>query len=253
MGTSSTEGALPLTLLLGLALAAALAWLARGGLRREPTPRVLAAGRSALLPGWAMELGLWAVGPITRAAVRRGLSPDLFTWASLLLHLAAAALLAMGSFGWGGWLLALGALCDAVDGAVARARGVASDAGEVLDAAIDRWAEMAVFFALAWHYRLFAAGFFLACAACAGAVMSSYARAKGEAFGVDARMGAMQRHERGAWLAGAAILSGLWQAWRPGPEPRHLPVLVALGLIAVLANWTGWLRVRHVRRSLSRR
>ena len=107
---------------------------------------------------------------------------------------------AVGWFGLGGWTLVVGAMCDSLDGAVARERGLASDAGEVLDAAVDRWAEMAVFFGFAYYYRNDPVGFVLAAAACAGAVMVSYARAKGEAMGVDARMGLMQRHERAAYL-----------------------------------------------------
>jgi CDP-diacylglycerol--glycerol-3-phosphate 3-phosphatidyltransferase len=133
---------------------------------------------------------------------------------------------------------------------------MASDAGEVLDAAVDRWAEMAVFLGLAWYYRSIWWGFILAAGACVGAVMVSYTRAKAEAFGIDATLGLMQRHERAVWLSVATLGSSIWEAWSPTPAGEfvfHTPVLVALAFIAALANWTGWMRMQHTRRELRRR
>jgi CDP-diacylglycerol--glycerol-3-phosphate 3-phosphatidyltransferase len=156
----------------------------------------------------------------------------------------------------GATLLILGAFCDAADGAVARGRAMASDAGEVLDAAVDRWGEMAVFFGFAWYYRSLWLGFLLAVAACAGAVMVSYTRAKAEGYGIDAGRGLMQRHERAVWLCVATLGSSFWEAWHPtaaGALALHTPVLVALGVIAVLGNWTGWLRMQLTRQELRRR
>ncbi len=245
----------PLFLLTAAFLAAFAFYAIRSAFRgRARSARVEQVGGSILLSRLAMEFGIWVFGPVTRLAVRLRIHPDALSWASLLLHVAAAFLFARGSFGAGGWALVLGAFCDAIDGAVARARGLASDAGEVLDAAIDRWAEMAVYFGLAWYYRDLWWGFLLAAAACAGAVMVSYARAKGQAFGIDAKGGLMQRHERAAWLAVSTIFSGLWELWRPSAgRPLHALVLLALAVMAVLSNWSGWQRTAHVRRELRRR
>ncbi|BDG03822.1 CDP-alcohol phosphatidyltransferase family protein [Anaeromyxobacter oryzae] len=246
----------PLLVAAALSLAL-LAFAITTAIRGRPrSARVEKAGGSILLSKYAMECGLWMFGPVTRTAIRLKIHPDVFSWASLVLQGASAILLANGSFGTGALLLIVGAACDAADGAVARGRGMASDAGEVLDAAIDRWAEMAVFFGYAWYYRSLWWGFLLAVGACAGAVMVSYTRAKAEVYGIDATFGLMQRHERAVWLAAATLGSSLWQAWRPTPAGAlalHLPVLVVLGLIAVLANGTGWLRMRHTRRELRRR
>ncbi len=245
----------PLAALTAAFLAALAAFALRSALRGVPrSERVERQGGTVVLGKFLMEFGLWLFAPAARAAARLGVHPDFFSWSSLALHLAAAWLLAVGAFGLGGWVLVLGAACDSLDGAVARARGIASDAGEVLDAAVDRWAEMAVFFGLAWYYRGLWWGFLAAVAACAGAVMVSYARAKGEVYGIDAGMGLMQRHERAVWVATAAVLSGVWELWRPSPGfALHAPVLLALGVVAVLANWTGWRRTAHVRRELRRR
>jgi phosphatidylglycerophosphate synthase len=223
----------------------------RGLTRTDNVDRL---GGSIVGSRFLLEYTFWMFSPVARAAIRLGIDPDALSWASLVLQLLAGWLLAVGSFAAGGWVLVFGAFCDALDGWVARARGVASDAGEVLDAALDRWAETAVFLGLAWYYRELWWGFLLAAAACAGAVMVSYARAKGQAFGVDAKLGLMQRHERAGWVATATVFSGLWELWRPSLGfARHPPTLVALGVIAVLANVTAWRRVAFVRAELRRR
>jgi CDP-diacylglycerol--glycerol-3-phosphate 3-phosphatidyltransferase len=231
-----------------------LAFAVMSALRGRPrSARVEKAGGSVLLSKYSMEYGLWVLGPVTRTAIRLKIHPDAFSWASLVLQLASALFIAGGSFGLGASLLILGAACDAADGAVARGRAMASDAGEVLDAAVDRWAEMAVFFGFAWYYRSLWLGFLLAVGACAGAVMVSYTRAKAEAYGIDATRGLMQRHERAVWVALATLGSSVWEAWRPTPAGEfafHTPVLVALGVIAALANWTAWLRLRSTRQEL---
>jgi CDP-diacylglycerol--glycerol-3-phosphate 3-phosphatidyltransferase len=245
----------PVVVLTAAFLGSLVVFALRAALRgHTATARVEKLGGSILLSKFIMDFGLWAFGPVIRTGVRLGIHPDVFTWSSLVLHLVAAVLLARGHFGPGGWALVLGSFCDAIDGAVARARGLSSDAGEVLDAAIDRWAEMAAFFGLAWYYRELWWGFVLAVAACAGAIMVSYSRAKAEGFGIDAKGGLMQRHERGAWLCTATVFSGIWEAWHPSAGfARHGLVLFALAAIALLANWTGWSRTAFTRRELRRR
>jgi len=245
----------PLVVLVSLFAAGLVAFAIRSARGRAlRTERVERQGGTAVLGKWVMEFGVWMFRPAERAAVRLGVHPDAITWSSLVLQLAAALLLAVGAFGAAGWVLTLGAICDALDGAVARARGLASDAGELLDAAIDRWGETAVFLGYAFYYRGLWWAFLLAGAALAGAFMVSYARAKGEAVGVDARMGVMQRHERAVLLILSTVGSSLWYAFHPaGGFALHPPVLVALAAIAILGNRTGWQRTAFARRELRRR
>lgn len=253
--SSPALNAAPLVLLVSLYGGGLLVFAARTVLGKAPrTERVERQGGSVVLGKWVMEFGLWMFRPVERAAVRLGVHPDVLSWSSLLLQVGAGVLLAVGAFGLGGWALLAGAACDALDGAVARARGMASDAGEVLDAAIDRWGETAVFLGYAWYYRDVWWAFALAGAALAGAFMVSYSRAKGEALGVVARMGLMQRHERAMLLIVATVGSGLWTAFHPPPGlALHVPVLAALGAIAIGGNYTGWQRTAFVRRELRRR
>lgn len=240
-----------LTVFLG-ALAIFTMQTARRGLVQ--TERAMQLGGSAVLGRFFVEYGLWMFRPLVRVAVRLGVHPDHLSWASLWLHVIAAVALAYGGFGLAGWVLLFGAMCDSLDGGVARARHLSSDAGEVLDAVIDRWAEMAVFFGYAWYYRQDPLGFVAACAACAGAVMVSYTRAKGETVGVQAKMGLMQRHERATYLIVSTMFSAIIERYYPsGSPPRHWLVLGALVTIAVFANWTGIMRARYIRQKLQQK
>ena len=69
---------------------------------------------------------------------------------------AAGAGVALG-FGWFGLaslLAVMATFCDILDGLLARKTGVSSDAGEVLDAAVDRYGEMFFFGGLVYYYRV---------------------------------------------------------------------------------------------------
>ncbi len=219
--------------------------------RARVNARVTQAGESLLLSTSLMEYGLWLAGPFARVATRLRLNPDLFSWASLLFHFVAAAVLAAGRFTPAVWLLLIGGACDSLDGTVARARGLSSDAGEVLDAVIDRWSEMAVFFGLAYHYRDSDLGLALSLLSAAASVMVSYTRAKAQAMGVESAGGFMQRHERAAYLILAVLVSALLQSWnRPHAD---WPVLAGLGLIGVLATIASVQRTIKMRSALRQR
>jgi CDP-diacylglycerol--glycerol-3-phosphate 3-phosphatidyltransferase len=221
---------------------------------RPRSARASELGGSVLLGGYLIDYGLWALRPVVRLAVRLELHPDALTWTALLLQLLAGVSIGLGGFGLGGWLMLVGAACDSLDGSVARARGLVSQAGEVLDSTLDRWADMAAFFGYAFYYRDRPVPLLLALGACAGAVMVSYVRAKGEGVQVKAKIGLMQRHERAVYLVIATVASAIWELVHPAAgRPLHAPVIVALALIALLGNITGLQRLGFVRRELRKR
>src|SRR5436305_11641487 len=123
--------------------------------------------------------------------LRLGITPNQLTGASLLCSIGGAAAFAFGRPALGGTLVILCAILDALDGMVARSRGTASDAGELIDAAVDRYADIATFAGIAAYYRTYPLDFWLAIVSLGGALLVSYTRAKGEISGIDARMGAM--------------------------------------------------------------
>jgi len=117
-------------------------YLMRAALKgRARHARTEADGGSKFLNKAAMEMGYWMLAPLIEALAALHITPNMVTFFSLVPALLAAVAAAFGWFGLACVLATLGSLCDLVDGVLARRTGVASDAGEVLDAAVDRYIE----------------------------------------------------------------------------------------------------------------
>lgn len=207
--------------------------------------RVEQEGRSALLAKGLMEMMCWWAQPIVGAFARLGVSPDAVTYGSLALGLGAGVAFAGGHFGLGALLAVAGAGGDAIDGLLARRLGVGSVAGEVLDAAVDRYVDFAMIAGVAFHFRERAAHFVVALLALQASFMVSYSTAKAEALRVAPPRGSMRRVERAVLLIGAAALMPvtalLGETW------RELPILVALATIAALGNGSAIQRLASIR------
>jgi hypothetical protein len=85
-----------------------------------------------------------------------------------------------------------------------------------------------------------------------GALMISYSSAKADAMQVPAPKGTMRRHERGAYLIIGAVAAAFTDAWELGRFDRRLgvPMLAALGLIALVGNVSAVRRFVAVARSV---
>src|SRR5437868_11867670 len=138
---------------------------------------------------------------------------------------------------------------------VARTRGTASDAGELLDAAVDRYAEIATFAGIAAYYRNYPLRFWLALACLGGALLVSYARAKGEISGIDARMGSMNRAERAVYIGSAGVLAPAFALVSESgvAHPAFYLMLGTLFLVAVMANITALRRFAYIHEELQKR
>jgi CDP-diacylglycerol--glycerol-3-phosphate 3-phosphatidyltransferase len=120
----------------------------------------------------------------------------------------------MGHIKTAGWFLGLTALFDVLDGTVARRSGKESTFGAFLDSTLDRLADGAVFVGLATFYALSPTHgstlMMLVCmSGCIGALMTSYARARAETLGIDAKVGMVQRPERVVLLSAPQAFFGL--------------------------------------------
>jgi CDP-diacylglycerol--glycerol-3-phosphate 3-phosphatidyltransferase len=197
-------------------------------------------GGSALIAKPVLSWAYWTLQPVKRACLAAGLTANAVTWLSLLLGALSAAAIALGHFGLGAFVGIIGALGDAIDGMLARERGEASNGGALLDAAVDRYVESLFLGAVVIHYFNYRGVVVMTLLAWLGSYMVSYSSAKADAFRIAAPRGIMRRHERSAYLLGGALLSS-WtiphlERALSSDTPRGIPLLLAIGIVAVLAN-----------------
>jgi CDP-diacylglycerol---glycerol-3-phosphate 3-phosphatidyltransferase len=212
-------------------------------------------GGSRLLGKGAMELGYWILTPAAKFLVALGATPNQVSWISLGFGILAGVCLATGHFGYGAICATVSGFFDSLDGMVARLAGSASDAGEVLDAAVDRYAEFFFLSGLIVYYRESPMLQALALLALLGSFMISYSTAKAEALQVETPKGSMRRPERAVYLTLGASLSALSIPWFEGAAEFALgyPMICALGLVAVAANVSAIGRFRCIAETIRRR
>ncbi len=166
--------------------------------------------------------------------IRLGLHPNTMTLIGLGGNIIGAAFLAAGNMRMGGLFILISGPFDGLDGTMARRLNQPSKFGAFVDSVTDRWSEMLILMGLLYYYLQHDQ--VLACllvfAATMGSVMVSYTKARAEALGFDCNVGVLTRMERYLVMAPALIL--------------NVPI-VALWVIAVLANVTALQRTAHVR------
>ena len=142
------------------------------------------------------ETGLRPVGQQLR---RTGITANHLTATGLVMAAAAAITIANGFLRAGLLLLALTALPDVLDGAVAKASGTASPRGAFFDSAVDRVSDALLLGGIAWYLGSQPGAGRIAVlpmAVLGASMLISYERAKAEALGFNARGGLMERAER---------------------------------------------------------
>lgn len=171
--------------------------------------------------------------PIGGALNGIGLTPNTITLLGLAGNTAGAVLIAAGQVTWGGVVVLLMGPLDALDGTMARLRGKTTRFGAVLDSVTDRYSELVILAGLLVFFLLRGSqlGAGLTYAAAAGSVMVSYVKARAQALGFSCEVGILTRAERYLVMAPLLVL--------------NLP-LIAVGIIAVLANITAVQRIVHV-------
>jgi CDP-diacylglycerol--glycerol-3-phosphate 3-phosphatidyltransferase len=139
---------------------------------------------------------MWAISPLVGISQSLGLTADFYSYIGLVVGLASGFLIAIGRLELGGWAIVLSGIADALDGRMARLTGTASNHGDFIDSTFDRFVEASTFLGFAFYLRATPWGSLLAGTALAGALIVSYARARGEVAGVVCTGGLMQRGER---------------------------------------------------------
>jgi CDP-diacylglycerol--glycerol-3-phosphate 3-phosphatidyltransferase len=184
------------------------------------------------------------LAPFVNLFIRLGISPDVITVVGTVGASAGALVFFPQGMLWQGVLVVTAfVFSDLIDGAMARKLGRASNFGAFLDSTLDRVADaalfggMVLFFAWQAEDRLYLV-VTLVCLVMGS--VTSYARAKGEQLGYDAKTGLAERPDRLVGLLVPAFFGDLF----------GVPVIyeVALWLIAVLSTITVIQRILKVRR-----
>jgi CDP-diacylglycerol--glycerol-3-phosphate 3-phosphatidyltransferase len=177
-----------------------------------------------------------ALEVIGKRLAKWNVSPDAVTYLGLVLTIGVAVLAALGEIRWAGVVYILAAVCDALDGTLARVSGRGSRFGAFLDSTIDRTEESIVFLGLSIHYALVGGELEipLILVVAIGSLMVSYTRARAEGVGVACKVGFMTRVPRVTIMIVGMILN---------------QVLIALIILAVTTWFTTFHRMYQVWRS----
>ena len=213
----------------------------------------------------ALQMGIYKViNPFVYGMIKIGITPNMVTTIGFLGNLAAAVVFVYAAIagngtvdcslvGIAGLVLILSSLFDMLDGQVARLGNMQSTFGAMYDSVLDRYSELVTLGGIC--YMLMEGGYFVGSvitfAALVGSLMVSYVRARAEGLGIECKVGLMQRPERVVVTCLGAIACGIYgsNAETPAFDPM-LIVIVAMGLIALLANITAFVRIAHCRKQL---
>ena len=176
---------------------------------------------------------LRVIEPAISLLAHYNVSPNAITTVGTLLTVAAGVVYATGHIMTAGWIMAVTAFFDVVDGEVARRTGRSTVFGAFYDSTLDRVADgalmagLTVFYATnPIHHNIY---MMVVClVGIIGTFLVSYTRARAESLGIDAKVGVMQRPERIVLLSAPQALFGLfWNGW----------VLIAIIILLTVTAW----------------
>lgn len=179
--------------------------------------------------------------PVGRALARTPLTPNAITLLGVVLQGVVTWQILDGRILVAGLLGIVSGFADAFDGAVAKAKGLTSKFGALLDSTTDRLADGMIFGAIAWlygvapdigsHDRQWVAA--LALGTLVVSFLVSYVKSRAEALGFECNVGLVERGERLVIINAGLILDLV---------PPALIVLFAASVVTFLQ------RLLHVRR-----
>ena len=181
--------------------------------------------------------------PVARLFLRLGISPDAVTIVGTLgVCTGALVFFPGGHFFVGALVCTAFVFSDLIDGHMARLSGSSSKWGAFLDSTLDRFGDAAIFAGLALYYAgpgdsRALTGLALYCLVLGS--VTSYARARAESLGMQAKGGIAERADRLVAILAMTGLAGLF----------GLPVLIpiTLGALALASTITVVQRMLTVR------
>jgi CDP-diacylglycerol---glycerol-3-phosphate 3-phosphatidyltransferase len=152
--------------------------------------------------------GLWdqLMRPVGRAVARSHIHPNVITVLGVVIQAFGSLEILKGHLVIASIATLVSGVADILDGAVAKARGVTSRFGALLDSTTDRLSDALFFIPVAWLYAVtpdkpgreqhWVAA--LALVALVAAFLVSYIKARAEALGYECNVGIAERLER--WI-----------------------------------------------------
>lgn len=175
--------------------------------------------------------------PLARLLLKMGVGPDAVTVLGTVGVVAGALwFYPRGEFWWGALVITLFVFSDTLDGTMARLSGRTSPWGAFLDSTLDRLGDAAVFGGILLYFAEQPGGVPTAWAALACLVfgfMVSYARARAEGLGFDAKGGIAERADRLVVVLVATGLTGLF-GWPDMVLTVVLTILAVASAITVV-------------------
>ena len=184
------------------------------------------------------------LAPIVNLLLKLGVHPDLVTLVGTLgVAAGALAFFPRGELLVGTLVITAFVFSDLIDGAMARKSGTSSTFGSFWDSTLDRIGDAAIFGGLALYFADSGDSYLYLCLSLFCLVagnLTSYARAKAESLGLDAKVGIAERSDRLVLILAVTGLSALFD----------LPILLELGLwvLAAASAYTVVFRILKVRR-----
>jgi CDP-diacylglycerol--glycerol-3-phosphate 3-phosphatidyltransferase len=182
------------------------------------------------------------MSPLVEFLVRSGVSPNAITTFGTFATVVGGGFYARGHIMLAGWIVGLSAICDMIDGQVARRSGRSSVFGAFYDSTLDRVADGAVLGGLAIFFArngvhhaipnyMSTPMVSVILLGIIGSFLTSYTRARAEGLGIDAQVGILQRPERIVLLsAPQAFFALAFNGW-------------VLMVICMLLTVTAWITV----------
>ena len=184
------------------------------------------------------------LAPVVNLLLKLGVHPDLVTLIGTLgVAVGALAFYPRGELLVGTLVIAAFVFSDMIDGAMARKSGTSSTFGSFWDSTLDRIGDAAIFGGLALYFADPGDSYHYLCLSLFCLVagnLTSYARAKAESLGLDAKGGIAERSDRLVLILAVTGLGSLFD----------LPLLLELGLwvLAAASAYTVVFRILKVRR-----
>jgi CDP-diacylglycerol--glycerol-3-phosphate 3-phosphatidyltransferase/CDP-diacylglycerol--inositol 3-phosphatidyltransferase len=184
------------------------------------------------------------LAPFVNTFIKLGISPDVITLVGTIgVSAGALAFFPQGKLLTGVLVITAFVFSDLIDGAMARASGTTSKWGAFLDSTLDRVGDAAVFGGLVLYYAGPGDSDLYLCLTLLCLVMgsvTSYARARAESLGMEAKGGIAERADR---LVAILVMTGLSAIF-------DLPILmeVTIWALAIASTVTVLQRILMVRR-----